>query len=230
MISGFGSPGDKWQVVVGSESWTLNPRSYILRPMKKPIPVSLGLRVKTGRAIAVLLRGPAAAPTVVKRGELMLADSNEPDTWQPYHVVMDLPWDEAEQAVQKTARIIGMAGSKAISEWAREARTSGFTISAVGIVAGSLQDPAKIGSPHIRAHAAEGRLYREALERGADKLKLFRRCFAEEKLYETAAAELGLSVARLKERVSEFGAPVGRPWRADEKAAAAAAWAVLGRK
>jgi hypothetical protein len=198
--------------------------------MKKPIPVTIGLRVKTGRAIAVLLRGSAQSVTVMKRGELILADSNEPDTWQPYHVVMDLPWDEAEEAVKKTARIIRKAASTAISEWARDALKSGFNLSGVGVVAGSLQDPSKIGNPHIRAHAAEGRLYREALEKGADKLKLFRRCFAEDELYETAAAELGLSVATLKERVSEFGAAVGRPWRADEKAAAAAAWAVLNRK
>lgn len=198
--------------------------------MKDPISVSIGLRVKTGKAIAVLLRGPANSPAVLKRGELMLADSNEPDTWQPYHVVMDLPWDEAEEAVQETARIIRITASKAISEWARDARTAGFTLSGVGLVAGSLQDPSKIGSPHIRAHAAEGRLYREALETGADKLKLFRRCFAEDDLYETAAAELGFSVATLKERVSEFGAAVGRPWRTDEKAATTAAWAVLARK
>jgi hypothetical protein len=198
--------------------------------MKNSISVSIGLRVKTGRAIAVLLRGPVNTPAVLRRGELMLADLNEPDTWQPYHVVMDLPWVEAEEAVQETAGIIRIAASKAISEWARDARTSGFNLCGVGVVAGSLQDPSKIGSPHIRAHAAEGRLYREALETGADKLKLFRRCFAEDDLYETAAAELGLSEATLKERVSEFGTAVGRPWRADEKAAAAAAWAVLARK
>ena len=192
--------------------------------------VTIGLKVKTGRAIAILLRGPADSPAVLKRGELILADSSAADTWQPYHVVMDLPWDEAEVAVKPTARIIRIAAFKAISEWAEDARTSGLALSGVGLVAGSLQDPSKVGSPHIRAHTAEGRLYREALERGADELKVFRRCFAERDLYEAAAAELGLSVAGLKERVSGFGAAVGRPWRADEKAASAAAWAVLARK
>src|SRR6185503_2271631 len=67
----FDSPVDK---VAGSMTQTdqvgsrilsslLDPESSILypRPMKKLIPVSLGLRVKTGRAIAVLLHGPAAA-------------------------------------------------------------------------------------------------------------------------------------------------------------------------
>jgi hypothetical protein len=198
--------------------------------MKNLIAVTLGLKVKTGRAIAVLLRGPVDAPTVLKRGELMLADSSDPDTWQPYHVLMDLPWDEAEAAVQPTARTIRIAASKAVSEWARDARASGFRLYGVGLVAGSLQDPSKVGSPHIRAHTAEGKLYRDALETGADRLKVFRRCFAEGDLYETAAAELGLSAAGLKERVSAFGVGVGRPWRADEKAATAAAWAVLARE
>ena len=195
--------------------------------MKDLIPVSIGLRVKTGRAIAVLLRGPAASPEVLKRGELTLADSNEPDTWQPYHVVMDLPWNEAREAVKGTARIIRNVASKALSEWTRDARASGFKVVGVGLVVGSLQDPAKIGSPHIRAHAAEGQLYREALEQGVQKLRLFSRCFAEAGLYEEAGAELGLSVAGLKERVSGFGTAVGRPWRSDEKAATAAAWVVL---
>ena len=200
------------------------------RSMKKSIAVTIGLKVKTGRAIAILLRGPVDSPTVLKRGELMLADSSEPDTWQPYHVVMDLSWEEAEEAVQPTARRIRTAASKAISEWARDARASGFDLSGVGLVAGSLQDPSKIGSPHIRAHTAEGKLYRDALERGADKIKVFRRSFVEGDLYETAAVELGLSVAELKKRVLEFGGEVGRPWRADEKAATAAAWVLLARK
>src|SRR5258705_5323481 len=138
--------------------------------MKKSIAVTIGLKVKTGRAIAVLLRGPADAPAVLKRGELMLADSSEPDTWQPYHVVMDLPWEEAEEAVQPTARRIRTAASKAISEWASDARASGFNLSGVGLVAGSLQDPSKIGSPHIRACTAAGKPYHESPERRRRKL------------------------------------------------------------
>ena len=198
--------------------------------MKETTSVSLGLRVKTGKAIAVLLRGPVKSPVVLKRGELILADSNEPDTWQPYHVLMDLPWNEAEEAVRGTAKLIRKAASKAIREWAREAVTSGLDLWGVGLVAGSLQDPSKIGNPHIRAHAAEGRLYREALEKGADGLNLFRCCFTEDDLYEAAASELGLSVAVLKAQASELGHAVGSPWRADEKAATIAAWVVLKRR
>jgi hypothetical protein len=99
----------------------------------------------------------------------------------------------------------------------------------LGIVAGSDQDPSKIGNPHIRAHAAEGRLFREAIEAGADSLHLSRCCFLEKEIYETAAAELRLSVAAVKKRAAEFGASVGRPWRGDEKVAAVSAWVMLHR-
>ena len=197
--------------------------------MKESILVAMGLRVKTGKAIAVLLRGPVKSPTVIKRGELLLADPDEPDTWQPYHVVMDLPWKQAQEATRKTSRRIRAAGSQAVGAWAREVRSSGLELCSAGIVAGSLQDPSKVGNPHIRAHTAEGKLFREALEVAADGLKLSRYSFLEEEIYETAATELKRPVEALKERVTELGAAVGRPWRAEEKAATAAAWVMLAR-
>jgi hypothetical protein len=198
--------------------------------MKNALQGSVGLRVKTGKAIAVILSGPVARPVVLKRGELILADPNIADTWQPYHAVMDLPWPKAELAVKKTARSITSAAYRSLRDWTRQAQEAGLTLCGVGAVAGSLADPAKIGNPHIRAHAAEGRLFREAVEAAAEQLKLFHCCFAEDGLYEAAAAELGITLSSLKTRAAELGATVGRPWRGDEKAAAVAAWLVLKQR
>ncbi len=47
--------------------------------------VALGFRVKSGFAIAVVLRGPAAAPTVVARRIVELSDPDVAETRQPYH-------------------------------------------------------------------------------------------------------------------------------------------------
>ena len=190
---------------------------------------SLGLRVKTGRAVAVLLRGPVRSPVVVKRGEIVIADSKIPETWQPYHVVMDLPWLAAQKAAQKTARAIMSAASKAMRQWSQQAGTSGFKLCAVGVVGGSDPDPGRIGNPHIRAHAAEGLLYRKAVESGADALGLVHCYFIENLVYEVAAKELKLSVDELKQFLNDLGKPVGRPWRSDEKAAALSAWLMLSR-
>jgi hypothetical protein len=191
-------------------------------------PVCIGLRVKTGKAIAVMLCGPAKSPVVIKRGELLLADNASPDTWQPFHVVMELPWTRAVQAVKPMETRIKSITVNSLRAWAKEASSSGLELTGVALVVGSQQDPARIGNPHIRAHAAEGRLYREALEAAARAIKLPARVFVEDALYEIAARELRLAESELKERVSALGKQVGPPWRANEKSAAAAAWAGLG--
>jgi hypothetical protein len=190
-------------------------------------PASIGLRVKTGRAVAVVLGGTTKHPIVLLRGELVIGNSAVPDTWQPYHVVMDLPWTEAEAAVKKNARLIHTAAKKQLTSWSRETQGFNRELKSVGIVVGSLQDPARIGNPHIRAHAAEGRLFRVSLERAADQLGLPRLGYIEDSLFKEVAGEIGLSETELKKRVTALGDQIGRPWRADEKAAAAAAWAAL---
>ena len=48
-------------------------------------PVALGFRVKSGFAIAVMLRGPAGAPTVIARRIVELSDPDVVETRQPYH-------------------------------------------------------------------------------------------------------------------------------------------------
>jgi hypothetical protein len=198
--------------------------------MSRSISVSTGVRVKTGRAIAILLRGQSDSPVVAMRREWGLIDPKLPDTLQPFHAVLDLPWPAAQKAAEETAIIVRAIASKEIGEWAREVRESGFTLGDVGIVVGSDQNPSKIANPHIRAHAAEGRFFRQAIEAATDALGLSRCSFLEREIYETAAAELGLSVATLKERATQLGETVGRPWRGDEKVAAVSAWVMLVRR
>ncbi len=72
--------------------------------MKKSNIVSIGLRAKTARAIAVVLGGTTDAPLVMAKLEILLADPKVPATAQPFHEVMDLPWEESQKAVRKSAR------------------------------------------------------------------------------------------------------------------------------
>ena len=83
--------------------------------MKESIIVSIGLRAKTARAIAVVLGGPREAPLVLKKFEIALADPKVPATAQPYHEVMDLPWEESQQAVRKSTRAIEAIARKALA-------------------------------------------------------------------------------------------------------------------
>ncbi|HZM88221.1 MAG TPA: hypothetical protein VFF31_16975 [Blastocatellia bacterium] len=192
--------------------------------------VSIGLRAKTGRAIAVVLGGPIDAPQVLKRMEIKLADPGYPETSQPYHEVLDLPWDKAQTAVRKIASRIEKKAAKEIARLVREAQAEGAVVCGVGIVGAGDRNLEKIGSTHIRAHAAEGVLFRAVLETGAAANDLPNKRFDERGLDQTAESQLRLSSAKIKAHLSEMGRAAGSPWRADEKAAATAAWLVLANR
>ena len=188
---------------------------------------SIGLRAKTARAIAVVLAGPLDAPRVVRRTELTLADPAAPATSQPYHEVMDLPWDKAQLAVKKIASRIEAVASKALARLVKEVQAEGYVVSGVGVVGAGDRNLERIGSTHIRAHAAEGVLFRRVLEVAAQENSLPSRRLDERSLDESAASELNLPVTKLKGQLAEMGRAVGSPWRTDEKAATIAAWLAL---
>ena len=190
-------------------------------------PVSIGLRAKTGRAIAVVVGGHVDSPQILKRVEIKLSDPASPATFQPYHEVLDLPWDKAQRAAQKIASKIEKLAAREIARLVKEAKTDGGAVCGVGIVGAGDRNLEKIGSTHIRAHAAEGVLFRAVLEAGAAANNLQYTRFDERTLEETAERELKLSSDKIKEKLLEFGKSTGSPWRADEKAAATAAWLAL---
>lgn len=197
---------------------------------EKPEAVCIGLRAKTARAIAVVLAGPVNSPRVVRRVEMALCDPAMPATSEPYHEVMDLPWERATVAVRKSAKRIEAIASKALAQLIDDARDQGFAVRAIGIVGAGNRNLEKIGSTHIRAHAAEGVLFREVLEVAAATNNVRSRTYDQKTLDETAASELPLAIEKLKGRLAEMGRAAGSPWRADEKAAAIAAWLALRRE
>ena len=152
---------------------------------------ALGFRIKSGWATTVLLGGAATAPKVLDRRITLLADPMDPEARQPYHAGLGT----------------------------HEARAAGHRVRGVGIVVGSVIDPARIPNEHIRAHAEEGRLFRTVVEQAIRACRLRAHVMVEKELYVTAA--------RFRRRVAALGEHVDGPWRAEEKAAALAAWMVL---
>ena len=109
----------------------------------------------------------------------------------------------------------------------RAKQSAGITVCAVGVVGAPERNLESIGSPHIRAHAAEGVLFRHVLEVGAAANNLRCAAFSERDFDAFAASRLGLSTGALRGRVAAFGQTLGRPWRADERLSAIAAWLAL---
>jgi len=191
---------------------------------------ALGFRVKTGRAIAVALAGPAASPRLLFRREVLLCDPKVPESRQPYHGAI-MPFvpatPEAAERGRKTAERVALAALRAL---VNELRAAGVRPEAVALVVASNPDVSKIGSAHVRAHALEGILFREVLEAGARASRLPARTLLERDSVARASAGLRRSPAQLRRALEEFGKQAGRPWRAEEKSAALGAWLALATK
>src|SRR2546430_2267105 len=196
-------------------------------PMKRSNLVAIGLRAKTARAIAVVLGGSIDSPVVATKTEFKLADPKIPATAQPYHEVMDLPWEESQIAVRTSATQIESIARTALAQLIEVLRKEGMRISGVGIVGAKDRDLARIGNYHIRAHAAEGVLFRRVLDLAADANGLKRRTFSDRELDQIAMNELGAKSGGVKRKLNDLGRTLPPPWRADEKQAATAAWLVL---
>jgi hypothetical protein len=187
---------------------------------------SIGLRSRTGRVIAVALAGTVKAPVIFARRELSLLDPKPSEAFL-YHAVMELPWPEAERAVQPSVRMLERTAVRLLGEMLGELKTKNIIVERAGIVGSPNRNVESIGNYHIRAHAAEGQVFRRVWEVAAEGSSLRFETHSDKSLFEDAAARLNLSIVEVNRVLSELGQSVGSPWRADEKLAATAAWLAL---
>jgi hypothetical protein len=189
----------------------------------------LGFRVKSGYAVAVVLAGRAASPAAIARCVVELSDPKVPGTRQPYHDGFFKQNEDARE-IARLVKIVERCAQKAVAAFVAEARRAvaepGGPMRA-GLVVGSVIDPAKVGNPHIRAHANEGRLFRSVLEDALRAEGIDSSIVVDKQLAATAANGLRLSGRDIARALTQFGKTLGSPWRAEEKAAATAAWLAL---
>ena len=193
-------------------------------PSKDKSPrIAIGFRVKTGRATAVVMAGPATAPHVLSRKNLQLFDPAIPESHQPFHAELELPPSDSARVVPLVDRV----ALSALRELVGEVQTEQGVILGISLVAGSATDPESIRNPHMRAHAREGQLFPHALAAAARTMRILAATMVEAEVFASAAAKLGKSPDAIKIAVTEMGRAVGKPWSAEEKCAAAAAWITL---
>src|SRR5258706_15427179 len=108
----------------------------------------LGLRSKTGRAIAVAVAaGEDGGSRLLLRRELSLVDPAVPETSQPYHVVMEKTWPEAMRAVRPYARAIERAAAASVAAAVSEGSRGGARAGASGGVGRPQKSLEGIGHP-----------------------------------------------------------------------------------
>ncbi|PYS54353.1 MAG: hypothetical protein DMG13_08305 [Acidobacteria bacterium] len=142
---------------------------------------------------------------------------------------MELPWIEAQSAVRRFESRIENVAIKALSALLSELGSKECRVSSVGVVGSPDRNLERIGNPHIRAHAAEGILFRRVLEVAAAAHNLKWRSFSDRDFGDLAVSELGRKPQEIKLALAAIGHSAGKPWRADERAAATAAWIALPR-
>ncbi len=186
--------------------------------------------MKTARATAVVVAGTAASPHVLEHRSLELWDPDVPDSRQPYHAGLGLSAEAGEPIVRRACDAARAVAITALRELVAHVRAGGHEPRGIGLVVGSETDPAKIANPHVRAHASEGRLFREVLEAGAEACDLPSFVLVERDAYDAAATALHRRADALQRAATELGRGHPGPWRAEEKTAAIAAWLALARR
>src|SRR5262245_47159338 len=134
---------------------------------------TIGFRAKTARAIAIALKLNDGLPVYLARWEVALYDPKLPATGQPHHTVMELPWSDAQPAVRALECRIEDIALNMLAGLLNDVSSQGFKVSGVGVVGSPDRPLERIGNPHIRAHAAEGILFRRVLELAAVAHKLY---------------------------------------------------------
>ncbi len=172
---------------------------------------SIGLRVRTGKAMAIAISGTQGATLSILREEIALADRADMNTVHPYHLEIE-GQPEAVASAVRTAKRIGAAALKHLFETVRQQERIEF----VTVVVNTHTPPERITSPHMRAHGKEGWLFREICEHAAE-------VFGIEPLT-LSPEEVPLDGRATQRALITMGETFGRPWTADWKLAAASAW------
>jgi hypothetical protein len=186
----------------------------------------IGLRVKSGWATAILLTGPIEAPVVRDAAVIELSDPVVPASKQPYHAGMGVARKEGP-ALDRLLASINAYSQRSLAALLNRYGTISHSLSEAALVVGSNCDPSTITNPHIRVHAAEGRLFRTVVEQALTRSGIPSSIFVERMLLAHAAQVLRRSPAQLKEAVARLRPVAAERWRVEEKVAALAAWLLL---
>ena len=186
----------------------------------------LGFRVKSGRAVFVLIEGSIRTPHLRQSDVINLSDPRNPETRQPYHAAMGKLETNAA-TLKRRVESVRCVTERSIADLIQRCMDDGCAIHRAALVVGSVIDPESIANPHIRAHALEGRLFRTVLEDALRSRGIQCAIFTERDVYPRASNLLGQSPVQIRRTIVELGRSASGPWRADQKVAAVAAWTSL---
>jgi hypothetical protein len=190
------------------------------------VELAWGCKPHSGWAVAVLAGGSPTEPLVLDRRRVQLCPDALPR--QAYHAAQGLPQVEAAALVAEVHTAVEALTRAVVDELARVARLHGdlVAVAVVGHPRG-LPELDIVLRNHSLLHAAEGELYRAALDDAVAALGVTVCAAPSTHTIAAAATTLGTSRDALTVRLTALRADLGAPWRADHRDATAAALMAL---
>ncbi|HTO76211.1 MAG TPA: hypothetical protein VMQ61_09055 [Thermoanaerobaculia bacterium] len=165
---------------------------------------------------------------MLDRRRIALAGPETPR--QPYHAAENLPLPEAVVLLGRCARDSESLARRALADAVAALERSGYETVGCGLLLASgrkLPALPEVLASHALIHTADGEHYRDALTRAAAKIDLPVTGVRAKEIWDRAAAALRMPAGEVRKRIDAAGKPLGPPWTADQKHAAALAWIAL---
>jgi hypothetical protein len=194
---------------------------------------AVGFRAHSGWAAVVVLAGPPRSPIVIHRSRIELVPQDTHSAKQPYHAAEAMSLPQAEKFIRRSIEDTERMAQRALRALVDELRAKGYQVKGCGLLLGSgrpLGSLAATLASHALIHAAEGNLFREALQHASQHCRLPVTGTRERELHSAAVKALRMPLGKLQASLVAMGRTVGPPWALDQKHAALAAWIALGAK
>jgi hypothetical protein len=191
-------------------------------------PAALGLRAHSGWAALVAVGGTAAAPQVIARRRIEMAEG--PEAKQPYHAAEGMAPAKAAALLDRFSRQALFGATTGLAAALEEIAAQGYdAVGAVVLTAAGrpLPDLAAVLASHALIHTADGEHFRAALSAASAHHRLPVARLREKDLLAQAEAALRRPGVALQATVTSWGKSLGPPWTQDQKLSALAAWTAL---
>jgi hypothetical protein len=195
-------------------------------------PAAVGCRAHTGWAALVTVSGGVAEPRILLRRRVELSDPTGRVRRNVYQAARGLDPATAASVVEKSERTARAQASVVLGQAVRDVAVEAAVVRACAVVVGAFPAGTRLESilaSHALAHAAEGRLYQQAILHGAEANGLRTLEVPKRSIWEVAETAFGIGGAELRRRIDGLRRDVGPPWAEDQKLAAVAAWIALAQ-
>lgn len=179
----------------------------------------VGLRVRSGVTLCVLIEGSKESWHVLASCEVRLSPEGGKFARFPFHPTVELERRAAAAESRRAVAAIQMTARREMSSVLADLAP----IEAAGVVGGSLTDPERIHNPHMQAHAREAQLFREVVNSGLKRAGIPFEVLSDRDVLTRLADVQRTSVAALSRSLTRAGRGNFRPWAAHQKLAAAGA-------